>query len=223
MSSAEMISPHLEWFERQEGLSLEYRFHATSTEELNRAFVLIPLIGEPGGAGRHLNEVLQHQKSHKVDQPERAVFSIVRSMGEYYRDAQTKKSLTHELIDNLKHVNPELAPTLVADEIKDTDSLQSLHEYIDVKKAAYEQDRRLPISKAVQVEEVDTEIVIPAASVDYMQLFETQGYVVKDLKELATATNYMHTNREVFWRNMLMSSRSHWLVTKEIDSILSQY
>lgn len=84
-------------------------FLPTSRGELNEAYNLKTFIDRPGAAGKHIAEVLQHQRKHQVEDPTRAGIHKTRQYASYAQRARTDKTMLltlREELSELSSANP---------------------------------------------------------------------------------------------------------------------
>ena len=101
--------PQLDRFDRLEMLDRVQGFLPTSPQEIVEATGLQSVIGRPGGAAKHLNEVAVHQKRAAKTDHNRALRSITRSYIGFAVDArQSVADLTDLQTELTEVLNPHL-------------------------------------------------------------------------------------------------------------------
>lgn len=124
--------PELDRFERLEVISKNLGFlPVTKTEQVD-AMGLESLSGTPGGAAKHLAEVIVKQRKEGVADPHAAARKIVRNYIGYMRDATASAHDLTGLREELYDANPELAATRVVD--AKTAGVLSLKRFMDLSK-----------------------------------------------------------------------------------------
>ena len=110
------LYPQIELSDRLRTIRDIHGFMPTSKTEINGAFGLLPFMETPGGAAKHLNEILLHQKKARTDTPDAAVRSVTREYAGYAAKARADGS-------NLVYLRQELADLDDASNLK---TLQSV-------------------------------------------------------------------------------------------------
>lgn len=216
----------LDWQERLNVLDKSYGFLPTTKQELNVAFSAIPFLTVAGSVGRHLNEILIHQNTHQVEQPERAVRAVVRDMGIYRGDAKKRRAGLLAIHEQLKDVNPELSVGQVDD--FDLTGLLSVIQYAHIKHGQ-ESGSDHPIKGGIKTppggkskrlmthydpeahDRITTEII--AGKIIDEKILSLKGLVLQ--------AGSSQRKRLDFWGHMLSESRSHLAARPIVDELLS--
>lgn len=98
----------LDRYQRIDTIEYVEGFLAATKEEQNEAMTLIDEIGRPGGAARHLREVVIHQKKAQTGDPQAALRKLTRNYIGYAGDALRSTHELEALQATLEDVNPEL-------------------------------------------------------------------------------------------------------------------
>jgi hypothetical protein len=99
----------LDRFQRIDALPrLEDGFLPTTLPEQTEVLSLQSFIDRPGGAARHLAEVVKHQRKADTDDPQAAARRITRDYINYAQDAKARFYELEALGDELEDANPEL-------------------------------------------------------------------------------------------------------------------
>lgn len=90
-------------FERLEDLHAAAGFYATSSRELNEGFSILAFAHRPGGAAKHIAEILSHQNSADTDDPQAAARKVTNEYAKYAHKARADKTallgLQEEIFD----------------------------------------------------------------------------------------------------------------------------
>ncbi|HEY5268415.1 MAG TPA: hypothetical protein VII94_04750 [Candidatus Saccharimonadales bacterium] len=157
-----------------------------------------------GGAARHLNEILLHQKRADTDDPGRAVRSVANKYVSYYYSSKLLTEQLSDLSDEVREIdNPHLSLeiTLGLDRI----GLAGMVRFMDL--------RRVVFKQAVKNQEINPLLT------DYIDSpkVETAHYIASVLKDLRVGnirdvvvlSVKDQENRSKFWRERLVESARH--------------
>lgn len=215
----------LDWVARMTILHDDYNFVPTTGQERNVAFVSIPFVKTPGGVGRHLNEVLIHQRSHEVDQPERAIRSVVQSMGLYRDDAISRREALLDTYHKLDYTNPRLDVRQI-DDVPRLGVL-SVIQYVDIMNGVRGKDNT-PIKGSVmrldgkkRLVSAYDEATHDEHTVDIM-IDRLDDKSVLAIRGLVLAAGKSHAARRKFWDKLLVSSQSHAIARPIVRKLLDQ-
>lgn len=232
LETPEIVDGHLPWHARAGILIDDYGFQPTTISEINSAFSgVIAFDDSAGKAGRHLHEVLLHQRANPlVDSPDRAVRAIVREMGYFFSDAKARRDGLRSVYDTLRDgVNPNLYLL----EIEGLDSLGVLSgiQHYAVRKGIADKNRR-PLKGGVKelnnkhalVTGYDVSADSILNEVMMENLLKTLPAGCRTTGEFATLAldaGISQKKRREWWRDGLVKSRSHLAARPVADRILS--
>jgi hypothetical protein len=106
--SAHPELPELDRYERLDTLAQVTGFLPVEKAEQVEVMGLQSVIDTPGGAAKHLAEVIVRRKKEGAEDPGAAARKIVRSYGEWALDAKNSVNSLAALRDTLADANPEL-------------------------------------------------------------------------------------------------------------------
>ncbi|MBA2279524.1 hypothetical protein H0V99_03760 [Candidatus Saccharibacteria bacterium] len=120
----------LDRFQRIEVIYRVEGFLPASKPEQVEAMGLESFIGKPGGAAKHLAEVVARQRKIKMEDPMRTARKLTRDYINYAKDAQCSGASLYELDLILEVANPELVLNLVVS--RDQSGLLPLLRFYDL-------------------------------------------------------------------------------------------
>jgi hypothetical protein len=168
-----------------------------------------------GGAARHLNEILRHQKAADTDDPTRAVRMVAQEYVGYFR-AAAKDTADLGLFDRDLHEQDNPRLTLASAFGVENPGIAGLVRFIDLRK---------------KVTGRSTEVDIDPLRTDYtfQPSAETLDYVASRARELkigairpvAEGAFTDQNNRRIYWHGKLSESRRHNLARPIVNAVIA--
>ena len=130
-------------FERLEAFHGATHFFPGSYRELSEGLVLLDTnySVKRGGAARHLNDILLHQKNEtQSEDPGKAVIAVTQEYGAYFRLAQRSYNYLINLGEEVEKASDSVKPTLsLANAVGSNAGFGDLVHFVDLRRLAMDQ------------------------------------------------------------------------------------
>jgi hypothetical protein len=175
-------------------------FMPESLRELNEVFDMGSKTDRLGGAARHMNDILLHQKHSLTDDPTRAVRSVAREYVGYYESAVYETEKLELVNQELKLTdNPELKLNLVFS-LEDV-GLAAMLRFMDFNTALTHEVENNPLV-------VDYTKEPKPKTVIYIQQ-KLQSLRVGDIRRIVPRAIEDQEMRSIYWHNRLEECVNH--------------
>ena len=225
LNNNKLLPPKLNAIERSEVMVRTEGFLPTTYQELHEAVGLRSWQEEVGQTGRHLNEILLHQKKADTTDPQQAVRSVVAEYASYAMQSHVDVSLLNDLKDRVSEMmNPKMNLGEELEHSKHTNlATARLVRFMDLSQYARDADTGNlgfnPLSYAVRlrgsrggrkiVDRYSVDPIDPYLALRVGAIVASTS--VKDARSLVKYAVVDQNNRLTFWTNRLRESRSHAL------------
>lgn len=225
----ETNEPHqIDWQERMVVME-QYGFLPTSSDELNRAMVVLDYLGTRRKVGGHLNEIVLHNKRYASENPAAAAMSVVRGFEYWARDAIGQVASYQKLCSKLALVNPAENALVIyeTEEPEDADdifvSLTALIKQDRLQRAVAVGNREILATTLAKSDggkkQKEVKSTTNTVTDDEKKTF-LNSHTALDLRKLAEAQTGQQSNRFAFWREVIAQSDNHMAVTAMVKHIL---
>jgi hypothetical protein len=193
------------------------QFLPVNLNELTEALSLGSYPARQGGAARHLNEILLHQKKAETDDPNRAVRSVATEYVSYYRSAKLGAEQLTVLSEDVREVyNPNLSLDMALG--LDHVGLAGMVRFMDLRKVASQQ--------YVKDGEINPLLI------DYtdQRRVNTMRYIanilknlrIGDIRSIVPLSLEDQKHRSNFWHERLVESSRHATARPIVERALKQ-